>query len=335
MIKRLEFIDLLRGLAIVLMVINHAGHYLTARPINDWAYLLVYLTVTMAAPLFLFLVGFSLALSHQKNPVQDFSRYLKRGLILILFGYLINLFFYLDEPLYRGRVLFAIGLSIVLAYPFLKLSAKKHFSLWLASLAVIGLASFTLFYPALQIFSNFHPVWAEIFLIEYPIYPWFFLVLLGLAAGHDYVTAKEGSQAGLVRGWLMTGMFLLLAWLILTIGYQPLSPFSFNNDLILNNCWNPSLITWFLVLGMIYLFLAISHLIVKKKYILTSALELIGRHALTMYFLQFFVIKTIGNGLLGIGLGSELVFSFAVVVISLILVVVALEIDKNRNIKRN
>jgi len=316
--KRLEFIDVLRGLAIVLMVINHGGHYLTASPLPEWAYLAIYLTVTLAAPLFLFLVGFSLVLSKAKN--RDFFYYLKRGIFLILFGFLINICFYPLESWYTGRVLFAIGLSIILAYPFLKISIEKKVSAWLSLLAIIGLASFSLFEPYLQVFSLSHPVIADVLLTEFPIYPWFFLVLLGLAAGREFIIAREEDRAKIYRGWLMTGILLLLAWLVLTIQYQPLSPWSFTNDFILNNCWNPALITWFWVLGFIYLFFNLSQWLASKYNALTQPLQLIGRQALVLYWLQFLLVKTISGEWLEIRLASGMVFISSVLIVLLMMI---------------
>jgi uncharacterized membrane protein len=249
---------------------------------------------------------------------------------LILFGYLINICFYPLEPWYRGRVLLAIGLSIILAYPFLKISLDKKVSAWLSFLAIIGLASFALVKPYLQIFSFSHPVIADVLLTEFPIYPWFFLVLLGLAAGREFIANREeerskiyqgwprgiprsGAPKGaILRGWLVTGTLLLLAWLVLTIRYQPLSPWSFANDLILNNCWNPSLITWFWVLGFIYLFLNLAQWLAGKYSLLAIPLRLIGRQALALYWLQFLLVKTIGGEWLEIRLTSEFILMLTI-----------------------
>src|SRR5204862_2770960 len=60
---RLAFLDVLRGFALIVMVLNHTGRWWITREMGWWRYWLVYGTVTVAAPIFLFLVGFVLPLS--------------------------------------------------------------------------------------------------------------------------------------------------------------------------------------------------------------------------------------------------------------------------------
>jgi uncharacterized membrane protein len=323
--KRIQFIDVLRGLAIFFMVINHAGHFLTVRPILDWTYLAIYLTVTIAAPLFLFLAGFSLVLSN-----KNFSYYLKRGLVLILLGLLINICFNLSEPFYRGRILFTIGLSIILAYPFLVASVNKYFSMWLVPLALIGLASFSFVYPYLPTVAGLHPFIANLFFIEFPIYPWFFLVLLGISAGQSYLRLQGEKQQYLTHIWGVSGLFGLIAWLVLTVIVHPSTPLSFSNDLVLNSCWNPSLITWFFVLGAIYFFLSLVYWLSEKKIVIFEPLQIIGRHSLVLYFLQFFIIFTIGHLVLGTNIASETAFSFAIALIMVLVFLCAWLLELNR-----
>lgn len=319
--KRLECLDALRGLAIVLMVVNHTGHYLTADPLPAWAYLAVYLTVTLAAPLFLFSAGFALALSIKKarerrEPAARAGIF-QRGLVLISLGWLINLFFYGTEPLWRGRILLAIGASLILAYPFYDWAASRAKRSALAIVSLSGLLAFPAAYPLLQSISADHRIIAEIFLSEFPLYPWFFLVLIGLLAGREFLAREElaGRERKII---LAAGAAALLAWLVLSLALNGGNILSFANDYNLNGYWNPSPLTWLWILGWIaILFLLFyageSNLLLRSKLrnifgrpagqapshaTGQACLARLGRAALPLYFLQFFLIITVGRTLL-------------------------------------
>src|SRR5256712_10194555 len=123
------FLDGLRGLALIFMVLNHTGRWWIERPLGWPRYHLVYLTVTLAAPIFLFLVGFCLPLSYLNSTLTRSERYVsvawkyvRRGARLVVAGWFLNLVVFPDEPLFAGGGLQTIGLSFVspaLRVPFL------------------------------------------------------------------------------------------------------------------------------------------------------------------------------------------------------------------------
>src|SRR5262249_45757212 len=57
------FLDALRGFALILMVLNHTGRWWQDRSMGWPWYYSIYVTMAIAAPTFLFLVGFCLPLS--------------------------------------------------------------------------------------------------------------------------------------------------------------------------------------------------------------------------------------------------------------------------------
>jgi len=301
--KRFEFIDGLRGGAIILMVINHAGHYLVLPFDYGWNYLAIYWTVALAAPIFLFLVGFSAALFVQKNSadsVQNDKRILtsllKRGLAIIALGFLVNLLYYNGEPLWRGRVLMTIGLSLILIYPFTYLIKKQTGRIALLAISISGLMSFPIFASGLQALSAGRPIIGEIFLSEFPIYPWFFLVLIGLIAGREFLARKEINRQAR-KLLLAIGAGLIFFWLILSIIFHGANIFSFYNDIIINNYWNPAPITWLWILGWISILTVVFYGLAESK-LLDKWLIALGRQSIFMYFLQFLLIIIIGQNML-------------------------------------
>src|SRR5881396_591777 len=150
------FLDGFRGLALIFMVLNHTGRWWLERPMGWPRYHLVYLTVTLAAPIFLFLAGFCMPLSFLNSTITRGERhmsvawkYARRGAQLVVAGWFLNLLVFPDEPLFAGGVLQTIGLSIIgltALLPVLPLRAGR----WALLSAALGIyASFALAHPFL------------------------------------------------------------------------------------------------------------------------------------------------------------------------------------------
>src|SRR5213593_201196 len=125
---RVLFLDGLRGVALIFMVVNHTARWWLDLSVGMPRYHIIYLTVPLSAPLFLFLVGFCLPLSYLNSTVthgwsfwQVAWRYIRRGARLVLVGWLLTLLVFPNEPLFGGEVLQTIGLSLVGLTPILPL----------------------------------------------------------------------------------------------------------------------------------------------------------------------------------------------------------------------
>lgn len=190
--KRIEIIDALRGLSILLMVIHHALYdavyflgapsWLFSNPVFDPLQ-------KFFAGLFIFLSGVSCRFSHSN---------LKRGIITFLAGWVVSLATYLvDNPAWFG-ILHLLGLSAVLVgaaeqkFPKL-LHGKRSRKRDVARVLVI-LASTILFvfmwgrvYDTSYNFKGF--AWLGFVYPGYyssdwfPLLPWFFVFTAGAAAG--------------------------------------------------------------------------------------------------------------------------------------------------------
>jgi peptidoglycan/LPS O-acetylase OafA/YrhL len=132
---RLIYIDALRGLAILLMVQDHAFDWWLRAEFHPtpWGRVTEFFG-TFAAPLFLFLMGVSLALSAEKRlqrgvPVHQLAiAQLRRGLFLVLTGYALTwLTFYNGHNLAEMSavdVLHCLGLSMMILTPLTLLRAS-------------------------------------------------------------------------------------------------------------------------------------------------------------------------------------------------------------------
>ena len=65
--ERLQFLDAVRGFALLLMIVNHTGRWWQDGTMGWPRYNLIYTSMAVGAPLFLFLVGFCLPLSFARR----------------------------------------------------------------------------------------------------------------------------------------------------------------------------------------------------------------------------------------------------------------------------
>ncbi|MDI3548951.1 MAG: hypothetical protein PWQ15_53 [Methanobacterium sp.] len=191
--QRFWEIDVLRGLAIVMMVTYHFLFdisFFGVYPLNVSTGILWWLA-RLTAFVFLFLVGVSLVLSHSRAELKGqnlegrgfFFKYLKRGVKIFLLGILISMvtWIFIPQEFIVFGVLHFIGIAIILEYPFLN---KKYLNLALGIFFIILgliLAQFTVNYPWL-LWLGMKPV--EFVTVDYfPLLPWLGVVSLGLFAG--------------------------------------------------------------------------------------------------------------------------------------------------------
>ncbi|NYT01391.1 MAG: DUF1624 domain-containing protein [Methanosarcinales archaeon] len=185
-------VDLLRGLAVLCMVAFHllfdldyfqGGYQLTDRDL---------LLGKASASTFLFLVGLSLSLSCSRARILrgrcPFPRYLARGARIFALGMGITLatWIYPGEGVIIFGILHLIGLSIILACPFLAWPHPARPWICLAAALAVGAMGLhvdrmTVDFPWL-LWLGLAP--RGFFTLDYfPLLPWFALVLLGLWAG--------------------------------------------------------------------------------------------------------------------------------------------------------
>jgi len=185
MVKRIAEIDMLRGIAIIMMIIYHflfdLNFFFNAKiPLTTGFYGIFQKIISS---LFLLLVGISLYLSNIK-PNAPFKKYLKRGVIVFCYGLLISLVTYviLREQYVIFGILHLIGISIILSYLFRKCNNLTL----ILSFVFIFLG---LIIPNINSTSNtflvlgFHT--RDFLSLDYfPIFPWFGVVLLGVSLGN-------------------------------------------------------------------------------------------------------------------------------------------------------
>jgi uncharacterized membrane protein len=182
--QRLWQVDASRGLALTFMLVSNF--------VTDLQYFKGYsgfgnvwfAFAQITAFMFIFLVGFSLVLSYNRVAKENkatFVKYLKRGLWIFGLGLLITFVSYLfiGADYIRWGVLHLIGVSIILAYPFLKTKP-----VWPAVLGLLFIVAGLLVSHVTLTTNLLLPVGfttASFSSVDYfPLLPWFGVALLGI-----------------------------------------------------------------------------------------------------------------------------------------------------------
>ncbi|MDD1681796.1 MAG: DUF1624 domain-containing protein [Methanoregula sp.] len=184
-------VDLLRGLAIAVMVAANMIPFLLVPPAPFWLRVLA----SVAAPLFIFLSGMMVALSFRLKK-HTFSYFLIRGGFVVLLGVLIDLLARGAVPFLDFDVLYLIGISLPLSYLFLKLDLRRRMLIFLSIIIVTPLMQAFFGYSGLPLQVQLIPVLSgsalpagtsilRQWLIEgwFPVFPWLAVALLGAHTG--------------------------------------------------------------------------------------------------------------------------------------------------------
>ena len=190
-VSRFIELDILRGIAIVLMIFLHILwdlDYFGILALNSTLYQIQFICPT----LFLILVGICLSISYNKkydpNNYDIHKYFIKRGLKIFSLGILltvVTMIFISDRPIFFG-VLHCIGISIILSIFFLRFKTYNFILASIIILAGILIGGINFSNPSiLHLIFGIHQsnIWSTT--IDYfPIIPWFGLTLLGIALGN-------------------------------------------------------------------------------------------------------------------------------------------------------
>jgi uncharacterized membrane protein len=180
--ERFIEIDLLRGIAIALMVCFHLLwdlDYYGLNPLDKH----IYWYSQICPVVFFSLVGMCLVLSARNKTTKQI---VQRGAIILAIGCIISLISMLiipDKPVSFG-VLHCIGLSIIIGAFFMKMRTK---TLICIAVPIMGLGAFVNNWHMsapniIQLVIGIHQADLSKFTVDYfPMLPWFGIVLFGMA----------------------------------------------------------------------------------------------------------------------------------------------------------
>jgi len=312
--NRIESIDLLRGIVMVLMALDHVRDYFHADAFLydplDLSQTSVALFFTrwvthFCAPTFVFLAGTSAFLIGEKKGKRELSGFLlKRGLWLVFleltvvnFAWLFNIHFTLTLLV----VIWALGMSMIVLAGLIHLPRKILFVLGL--LLVAGHNLFDNFHitdeSALKaigwsILHEFHVFtfdgWTLV--IGYPLLPWLGVMVLGYCFGTFYTMEADIRKQNLMRiGGTMIILFIIFRGINL---YGDPVPWTLQSSPVFTvlsfldvNKYPPSFLYILITVGSAILFLAFAERPLGK---FNQALVTIGRVPMFYYLLHLYLI---------------------------------------------
>ncbi|MBN2603931.1 MAG: DUF1624 domain-containing protein [Candidatus Thermoplasmatota archaeon] len=199
-------IDLIRGLAVILMIVFHIFFDLDYYNLFsiDFNYLPIKIFQYSVAIIFLALVGISLTLSYNKkesiiSKEKKNKKFIFHGLKIFSIGLLITAvtWVYPNDGYIIFGVLHCIGISIIMAIPFLK---YQKISLFIGIIFVF----FGIFLRTITV--NFdYLLWLglrsdQFYTLDYfPLLPWFGVVLIGIFLGNLFY--PEGKRRFNIRNY--------------------------------------------------------------------------------------------------------------------------------------
>ena len=289
------------------MVLNHTGRWWIAREMGWWRYWLVYGTMTVAAPIFLFLVGFVLPLSLHRHAgdivtPSRLSAYWRRGATIIAAGLLLNVVVFggvhlrspspEDSP-FAGGVLQTIGLSIILMTPTAALLRWSGGRVALLGAALAGYLLFLAAYEPLKQWLPHHPLIALTLFWDYPPWPWICLVLVGLVLGWWWRdVAARASDAPFFRNLAVVGGALMALAVLAELRWPSTPTVGFTRDRMLNHHWVPGPITALWILGSVFVLLALAYWLCEVRGWRPPWLIVLGQTALMLYFVHQIIVYT-------------------------------------------
>lgn len=313
--KRIASIDVMRGLVILLMMVDHVRerffyHLNVSDPMDlemtSPALFFTRMTAHLCAPTFVFLTGMAAWLyanPANKPPRSASSFLLKRGLFLVLIEIsLVNFSWFGNFDTIWLQVIWAIGLSMIA----LSLMVKLPF-LIIGLVGVVIVTGHNLLSPiAFNPGETGYTLWAILhdrgiifdgairIKASYPVLPWIGVILLGYCAGPLYARTMDM----LARRKRLIGLGLsFLAMLLLLRGfniYGEVLPWQAQStalvtlmDFINFTKYPPSLDFLLLTIGIALLMLAWFETLSNK---FMDALEVFGSAPMFIYILHLYVL---------------------------------------------
>lgn len=316
--NRIESIDLLRGLVMIIMALDHVRDYFHAdaflyNPLNlERTSVALFFTrwiTHFCAPVFVFLAGTSAFLVGTRKGKKALSSFLfKRGLwLLVLEVTIINFawFFNVQFSLITLTVIWALGMGMVVLSAAIHLPFKLIFATGLVLVAghnlldpiqVPGEDIEAIGFSLLHVFKGFQI--GHFFLyVGYPIIPWTGIMLLGYCFGTFYQSSVDAEYRKKILVRVGVTLILLFVAIRFTNAYGDPAPWSIQKNSIYTflsfinvSKYPPSLLYALVTLGPAMIFLAYSEKLTGRisQYVIS-----LGRVPMFYYILHLYLIHII------------------------------------------
>lgn len=314
---RIQSLDLLKGLVLILMALDHTRSFfhndlfiVSASDPNttEWFTFITRWITHLCAPVFCFLAGVSAFLISRKLSKNQLATFLlKRGLWLIFIEFTFVNFAWNFDPYFTYNelgVIWMLGISMILLAGIIYL--PKHTILLLSCVLIFGHNLLdTLNFNESFIWSMLHQeegyngFYGRRLFISYPIIPWVGVMSLGFWFGSFYnkdVDAKFRRSLLNKLGLLLIALFIILRYSNIYGDLEQWQTFdNFSGTMISfmsTNKYPPSLLFLMMTLGPAFLFLAHTEN-VKGKVVAFG--QMFGRVPFFYYILHLYLIHLLAG----------------------------------------
>ena len=319
--KRIESIDILRGIVMVIMALDHTRDYfhitgMTDDPLNlatttPQLFLTRWIT-HFCAPIFVFLSGTSIYLQSLRKTKNELSSFLiRRGLWLIFIEVVINTLLWSFDPFYHFinlQVLWAIGISMAVLGLLIRLPFK--YILAVGVLIVVGHNLLDIPESAKGFNGGF---WWNILhhgfeynytkdhyiSFFYPIIPWTGLMIMGYCTGIFFTTKYSMEQRGRILTRVGFGLILFFVAVRFINVYGDPFPWKEQKNSLFTllsfikiHKYPPSLLYMSITIGVALLILPV---VEKFQNAFTNKMKIFGRTAFFYYLLHVLLIHSLAT----------------------------------------
>jgi uncharacterized membrane protein len=312
-VNRFESIDLLRGIVMIIMALDHVRDFFHASAFlfnptdlsrtSPFIFLTRWIT-HFCAPVFVFLAGISARLNSAKKTKRELSYFLlTRGIWLILIEIFVMSFALTFNPAYPFialQVIWAIGfcmicLSVIIYFPrqlVLLIGILLIFGHnLLDGIGVRGQGIPAFLWSILHV-QGFFRVGPTFILVAYPVIPWIGVMAIGYFIGSSYLPGYDPDKRRRQLSWIgWGGIVLFIALRLLNIYGDPFAWSIHKNEIytilsFLNTTkYPPSLLYLLMTLGPALVFLSVAE---KPLGWFTQKIVIYGRVPLFYYLVHFY-----------------------------------------------
>ncbi len=330
--QRIASIDIVRGLVMVVMALDHTRDFFHVNANlfdpTDLAKTspLLFLTrwiTHYCAPTFVFLSGVSISMGQQRRTNKELSIFLlSRGLWLVFLEFTVirfGIFFNLYYDVLLFQVIWAIGISMVFLAALIHLPFKAvlitGFLITFGHdlLHLVRVEDGNPFYiPFSLIHQGGFPAIApgHNLMIPYPFLPWLGIMILGFCLGQWYSKDFNSERRRILL--LRAGLLAITLFIVLRLAnlYGDISPWTVQRNVtftilsIINTTkYPPSLMYTLMTIGPVLLLLSVLD---KTRPTVSNPFVVFGRVPLFYYVFHFYLIHTVSVVLYLISTGQSL-----------------------------